>query len=120
LGRRTLGRLNAIQLTDDPEWQQHPERYKSYGFDWFQKGWGLGAITGRFAVIKLALPGRNGVVMGADINGGTTPVFLGVDRRTQFSLFLQWSCIGPFGIINYLELQEATSGCSDLKFDSTH
>lgn len=69
----------------DPDWQQHPERYKSYGFDRFQKDWGSGSDYGQIRSHKIVISRSwgNGVVMGEDINGGKTPIFLWVDRKTK-------------------------------------
>ena len=71
--------------TQDSEWQQHPERYKAYGFDRFQQDWGGGSKYGQIRSYKFALSRSwgNGVIIGVDINGGETPVFLWVDRRTK-------------------------------------
>jgi hypothetical protein len=41
--------------TQDPEWQQHPERYKVYGFDLFQQDWGSGSKYGQIRSYKFAL-----------------------------------------------------------------
>jgi hypothetical protein len=67
------------------EWQQHPERYKVYGFDRFQRDWGSGSKYGQIRSYKFALSRSwgNGVIIGVDINGGETPVFLWVDRKTK-------------------------------------
>jgi len=69
----------------DPGWQQHPERYKAYGFDRFQQDWGSGSQYGQIRSYKFALSRSwgNGVILGVDINGGKTPVFLWVDRKTK-------------------------------------
>jgi hypothetical protein len=69
----------------DPDWQQHPDKYKDYGFAQFSKDWGS---SGDYGVIKshnivVAKTVGNGVVMGVDINGGKTPMFLRVDHATK-------------------------------------
>ena len=69
----------------DPAWQQHPERYKAYGLDRFQQDWGSGSPYGQIRSHKLVLSKTwgNGVIEGVDLNGGKTPVFLWVDRKTK-------------------------------------
>jgi hypothetical protein len=70
--------------TQDPGWQQHPERHAAYGFDRFQQDWGSGSQYGHIRSHKFVLSRSwgNGVIIGVDINGGKTPVFLWVDRKT--------------------------------------
>ena len=69
----------------DPDWQQHPERYKAYGFDRFQQDWGPSSPNGQIRSYKTALSRTwgNGVLMGVDINGSKKPIFLWVDRKTK-------------------------------------
>lgn len=69
----------------DPAWQQHPDRYKLYDFNQFQKDWGP---AGDYGVIKsheitITKTVGNGVVMGVNINGGKTPLFLRVDHKSK-------------------------------------
>jgi hypothetical protein len=70
---------------NDPDWQQHPERYKLYDFTQFQKDWGqtsdYGVIKSHEIVITKTV--GNGVVMGVNINGGKTPLFLRVDHKSK-------------------------------------
>jgi len=70
---------------DDPNWQQHSEQYKVYGFDQFQKDWGgqsdYGQIHSHTTIISKTM--GNGVVMGVDINGGKKPIFLWVNKKTK-------------------------------------
>lgn len=70
---------------EDPEWQQHQERYKAYGFYRFQQDWGSGSAHGQIRSYKFVLSRSwgNGVIMGVNINGGKTPIFLWVDRKTK-------------------------------------
>ena len=70
---------------NDPDWQQHPERYKVYDFNQFQKDWGPGSQYGQIRSHKIIIARSmgNGVVMGVDINGGKTPVFLWVNGETK-------------------------------------
>jgi hypothetical protein len=71
--------------TLDAEWQQHPERYKAYGFDRFQQDWGSGSQYGQIHNYKVTLSRSwgNGVLMGVNINGAKRPIFLWVDRKTK-------------------------------------
>ena len=87
--------LDAVEAKDfnkayglwnnDPDWQQHPDRYKLYDFTQFQKDWGsasdYGVIHSHQIVITKSV--GNGVVMGVNINGGKTPLFLRVDHKTK-------------------------------------
>jgi len=70
---------------NDPDWQQHPERYRTYGFDRFQQDWGTGGPNGQIRSYRTVLSRTwgNGVLMGVDINGGKKPIFLWVDRKTK-------------------------------------
>jgi hypothetical protein len=87
--------LDAVEAKDftqaygrwnhDPDWQKHPDQYKLYDFNQFQKDWGptsdYGVIRSHQIVIVKAV--GNGVVMGVNINGGKTPLFLRVDNKTK-------------------------------------
>jgi hypothetical protein len=70
---------------NDPLWQQHPRQYSAYDFTQFQKDWGPASDYGtiRWHQIIVAKTVGNGVVMGVDINGGKTPLFLRVDHKTD-------------------------------------
>lgn len=70
---------------NDPNWQQHAQQYKDYDFNTFQKDWGIGSDYGKIRSHQLIMATTvgNGVVMGVDINGGKTPIFLRVDRKTR-------------------------------------
>lgn len=69
----------------DPNWQQHPSQYASYDFSQFQKDWGpasdYGVIKSHQIIVAKSV--GNGVVMGVDINGGKTPLFLRVDDKAK-------------------------------------
>jgi hypothetical protein len=87
--------LDAVEVKDftkayglwnnDADWQKHPEQYKLYDFNQFQKDWGptsdYGVIRSHQIIIVKAV--GNGVVMGVNINGGKTPLFLRVDNKTK-------------------------------------
>jgi hypothetical protein len=70
---------------NDPNWQQHPDQYKAYDFATFQKDWGSASDYGVIKSHRIIIAHRvgNGVVMGVDINGGKTPIFLRVDNKTK-------------------------------------
>ncbi len=70
---------------DDPEWRQHPNRYSGYSYTQFAKDWGPDSDYGRITSHKIVITKTvgNGVVMGVDINGGKTPLFLRVDHKTK-------------------------------------
>jgi hypothetical protein len=67
----------------DPQWQQHPQRYTGYTFKDFTKDWGPKSDYGviRSHTITLTKTVGNGVVMGVDINGGKKPLFMRVDSK---------------------------------------
>jgi hypothetical protein len=69
----------------DPDWQKHPQQYTAYDFDQFQKDWGPMSDYGKIRSHKIVLSKSvgNGVVVGVDINGGKTPMFLRVDDKTK-------------------------------------
>jgi hypothetical protein len=70
---------------NDPNWRQHPAQYKAYDFTQFQKDWGPASDYGKIRSheIIVATTVGNGVVMGVNINGGKTPIFLRVDHKTK-------------------------------------
>lgn len=70
---------------NDPNWQKHPSQYSAYDFTQFQKDWGSASDYGVIKSHKIIIAKTvgNGVVMGVDINGGKTPVFLRVDHKAK-------------------------------------
>ena len=70
---------------NDANWQQHPDQYKSYDFASFQKDWGPASDYGTIKSHKIVIAHRvgNGVVMGINVNGGKTPIFLRVDNKSK-------------------------------------
>jgi hypothetical protein len=73
------------QWNHDPDWNQHPDKYKNYDLHQFTKDWGpmsdYGKIRGH--EIVMAKSYGNGVVVGIYINGGKKPLFLRVDSKTK-------------------------------------
>lgn len=89
---RFLGAIEAKDFTtafadwnNDPQWQQHPDKYKTYDFNRFQQDWGPASDYGviRSHQIMMAKTVGNGVVLGLTLNGGKTPIFLRVDHATK-------------------------------------
>jgi hypothetical protein len=68
---------------NNPNWQQNPNQYAPYTFDAFSKDWGPSSDYGKITShrIIVAHHSGNGVIVGVDINGGKTPIFLFVDDR---------------------------------------
>jgi hypothetical protein len=70
---------------NDPNWQQHASQYAAYDFTQFQKDWGpasdYGTIKSHHIIVAKTV--GNGVVMGVEINGGKTPLFLRVDHKSK-------------------------------------
>jgi len=69
---------------NDPNWEQHPQEYQLYNFAQFSKDWGASSDYGviKSHTIIVAHHVGNGVIIGVDINGGKTPIFLRVDGPT--------------------------------------
>ena len=80
------GNLNKAYgiWNNDPNWQKHPQQYSGYDFASFQKDWGsasdYGVIKSHQVIVAKSV--GNGVVLGVDINGGKTPLFLRVDNAS--------------------------------------
>lgn len=70
---------------NDPHWQQHLDRYKTYPYGQFEQDWGpasdYGVITSHQVVVSKQY--GSGVVVGVLINGGKTPLFLWVERGAK-------------------------------------
>jgi hypothetical protein len=73
------------QWNHDPDWERHKDKYSGYDFDRFTKDWGPMGDYGKIRSheIRMAKSVGNGTVVGVDINGGKTPVFLRVDDKTK-------------------------------------
>jgi hypothetical protein len=73
------------QWNHDPDWKQHPDKYKAYDINQFTKDWGPMSDYGKIRSHQIALTKAygNGVVIGVYINGGKTPLFLRVDSKTK-------------------------------------
>ncbi len=81
------GDLNSAYgyWNNDPNWREHSDRYTGYTFADFEKDWGPAGEYGVIRSHKIGLTATkgNGVIMGVDINGGKTPMFLRVDGKTK-------------------------------------
>jgi hypothetical protein len=70
----------------DPDWQQHPDRYKNYDFNQFQKDWGVTSDYGKIRTHKILMSKSvgNGTIVGLLVNGDTAhPLFLRVDDKSK-------------------------------------
>jgi hypothetical protein len=68
---------------NDAKWQEHTDKYKVYPYGKFLVDWGP---TGDYGVIKshqivMHLSRGSGVIIGVDVNGRKTPMFLWVERK---------------------------------------
>ncbi len=82
------GDLNQAyaQWNRDPDWQQHPQQYKNYDFDQFQKDWGPMSDYGKIRSHKILMAKSvgNGTVVGLVINADPAhPLFLRVDNKSK-------------------------------------
>lgn len=73
---------------NDPEWQQHAQKYKDYTFDRFQEDWAplgrgndYGVITSHEIVMAKTV--GNGVIVGVNFNGRKKTMFLRVDHEAK-------------------------------------
>jgi hypothetical protein len=70
---------------NDSDWKRHPDQYKAYSLADFEKDWGPASDYGTIKSHNIVIAHRvgNGVVMGVNINGGKTPIFLRVDSKSK-------------------------------------
>ncbi len=68
---------------NNPNWQQNPNQYAPYTLQAFTKDWGPSSDYGVIKSHKIVVAHHsgNGVIVGVDINGGKTPIFLFVDDK---------------------------------------
>jgi hypothetical protein len=69
---------------NDPNWQQHPDQYKVYPYGKFTVDWGASSDYGVIASHKIVMEKAtgSGVIVGVDVNGRKTPMFLWVERKS--------------------------------------
>lgn len=68
---------------NDPKWQEHTDKYKLYPYGKFLVDWSqssdYGVIKSHQIVIHKST--GSGVIIGVDVNGRKTPMFLWVERK---------------------------------------
>ncbi len=70
------------QWTNDPNWQQHPDKYKTYPFDRFKEDFGPSSMANDYGTISSHViiakkTSGNGLIVGSLINGRKSkPLFL--------------------------------------------
>jgi hypothetical protein len=69
----------------DPDWQQHPQQYAQYSYGRFEVDWGHSSDWGDIKSHKILMSKTvgSGVVVGIEVNGQKTPVFLWVQRSNK-------------------------------------
>jgi hypothetical protein len=69
----------------DPDWQHHPQQYAQYPYGRFETDWGHASDWGDIKTHKILMAKTvgSGVVVGVEVNGQKTPVFLWVERKTK-------------------------------------
>lgn len=69
----------------DPNWQQHPDRYKSYSYQTFMSDWGPSGEYGVITSAKVVVTKQygTGVVIGVRINDNPKTLFLWVERKSK-------------------------------------
>jgi hypothetical protein len=69
----------------DPDWQQHTQQYTSYPYGRFEVDWGHSSDWGDIRTHKIVMSKTvgSGVVVGVEVNGQKTPVFLWVQRSNK-------------------------------------
>jgi hypothetical protein len=70
---------------NDPNWEQHPEKYATYNYGRFENDWGHSSDWGDIKSHKIVMAKTtgSGVVVGVQVNGQKTPVFLWVQRSND-------------------------------------
>ena len=84
LEQKNLPKAFAI-WNHDPDWVQHAERYKPYTYGRFSTDWGHASDWGDITSHKIVMAKTvgSGVVVGVDVNGQKTPMFLWVERSNH-------------------------------------
>ena len=69
----------------DPDWQQHTQQYTAYSYGRFESDWGHASDWGDIKQHKITMSKSvgSGVVVGVEVNGQKTPVFLWVQKNTK-------------------------------------
>lgn len=74
---------------NDPDWEKHPQKYATYPYGRFLVDWGKASDWGvikTHKIVEVKSVG-NGVVIGVEVNGNKTPVFLWVERSKKTLAF---------------------------------
>lgn len=66
----------------DPDWQKHPEKYKTYSYNDFYRDWGPGGQWGlvKNHAIDCSISSGNGVIVEATINQRLEHAYIWVDK----------------------------------------
>jgi hypothetical protein len=67
----------------DPNWKQHPDKYKTYSYGDFYRDWGPGGEWGQvknYEVDCSVAPGGNGVIVQVTINHRLQHAYLWIDK----------------------------------------
>jgi hypothetical protein len=89
--------FNALQAKDyerayglwmnDPQWKQHPDKYKRYVFHEFYIDWGPGGewgiINSHRVIGSVAPPNGSGVVVAVEVNGRTEKSNIWVEKSDK-------------------------------------
>ncbi len=69
----------------DSDWQKHPQQYASYSYGRFETDWGHASDWGDIKTHKITMSKTvgSGVVVGIELNGQKTPIFLWVQRSSK-------------------------------------
>jgi len=70
---------------NDPDWQQHPDKYKTYPLKTFMSDWGPSGDYGVIKSAKILVTKEygSGVVIGVSINNSSKTLFLWVERKAK-------------------------------------
>lgn len=74
---------------NDPNWEKHPQKYSAYPYGRFLLDWGKSSDWGiikTHKIVEVKSVG-NGVVLGVDVNGDKTPIYLWVERSKKTLAF---------------------------------
>ena len=68
---------------NDPNWQQHTDKYKTYPYGKFLVDWGTSSDYGEIKSHQIVIEKStgSGVILGVDVNGRKVPLYLWVERK---------------------------------------
>ena len=69
---------------NDPAWQQHPDKYKTYSYGQFQVDWSKSSDYGTIRTHQILVSRwyGSGIVLSVSVNGRKVPLFLWVERKS--------------------------------------